>query len=66
MDPDAKKVEPINDPNEGNGPNTYWKPRAGLAGRDWCVRVDGELLRDAKGRVRRFGTKEAAVKAGQG
>lgn len=57
-----KPFEVIKDLNAGNSCNTYWK---GMGDRAYCIRsADGkDFLRDAKGRVRRFGSKWAAVKA---
>ena len=53
----------INDANAGNDSNTYWR-RPDTANRPYCVEIGPDrFLRDKAGRVRRFGTREAAAKA---
>jgi hypothetical protein len=59
------KATIIHDRNAGNGPSTYYR----IKGRAYCIRLEnGEYARNAKGQVRRFGSRhmatEGAVKAG--
>jgi hypothetical protein len=47
---------------DGGGRTGYWQPAKWLK-RRWVVRINGELLRDARGNPRRFESREAAVEA---
>lgn len=48
----------IRDRNAGNSGNTYWK----RTGREFCIRIGADYVRDRAGRVRRFASADAAKK----
>jgi hypothetical protein len=59
------KATIVHDLNAGNSPSTYYRTK----GRAYCIRLEnGEYARNAKGQVRRFGSRlmasRWAVKAG--
>lgn len=47
----------VNDPNAGNGANTTYRR---FSERPYRIRIGGDYLRDAAGRVRSFGSRDAA------
>ena len=60
----VERVVVVKDANIGNGPNTYWRSVSSLSGRQYAAFVDGVLLRNAAGKVRRFASRDAAMRAG--